>query len=806
MTKRGELGVGLVELVVGIAVVGAILTTTGLSLVSILRTTIQGQDQLSSTHQLRTAFYWLNQDTQSGVASQAIVAPGDVTMNWTDYATGGVGRSSRFQLVGSELQRTFTVGGAPNTQVIARNVVPGGFNAVQSGLAVTYTLTVQRGSTMESRSETVTMRVTDLPITPFPTVTPSPTPTRTFTPTATATFAGDWLVTGSYTGNGADNRDIGGVGFQPDIVIVRYDNNTAAVIRTANMPADAAKVMASNNALAADLIQSFGPDGFQVGASNTVNQNGRLYHWIAIKAGPNAQIGTYTGNGADNRSITGTGFAPDWAITIGDGEQDIFRPGPIAGDASFTMTGTNSVTNRIQALQADGFQVGSNADVNQNGRAYYWITFEETSLVRVGTYTGNGSDNRDITGVGVTPQLIWTKRSASSQGVWRSDTVAGDRTLFWGGTGAATNRIQAIVNDGFRVGTNAQVNANGGTYYYLALDDEPLPTPTPTATHTPTATPTATHTPTPSPTATPTSTNTATPTLTHTPTITPTAGPGWLATGSYTGNGSDNRNITGVGFQPDIVIIRYDVDTDAIVRTASMPADRAKRLTDNSALSADWIQAFLADGFQVGSQPHVNQNGRLYHWVAMKAGANVQFGSYTGNGTDNRSLSGLGFAPDWLLTMGDGEADVFRPGPVTGDNSYEIISTNAFGNRIQALEADGFQLGNDADVNQNGRTYYWIAFDETTKVNVASYTGNSNDNRNITALGLAPEFVWIKRNNARQATWRSGSVAGDLSQFWGATASASNRIQALLADGFQVGTDQDVNQNNQTYYFLAAAP
>jgi hypothetical protein len=280
----------------------------------------------------------------------------------------------------------------------------------------------------------------------------------------------------------------------------------------------------------------------------------------------------------------------------------------------------------------------------------------------------------------------------------------------------------------------------------------------------------------------------------------------WLSTGSYTGNGADNRNITGIGFQPDIVIVRYDDNTHAILRTANMPADRAKRITNNSALGADLIQAFLADGFQVGTQPHVNQSGRLYHWIAMRAVANVQYGSYTGNGADNRNLTGIGFSPEWLLTMGDGQADIYRPGAVAGDASYDIIGANSVANRIQALLADGFQLGSNNNVNQNGRTYYWIAFNAGAKVNVGSYTGNGADNRNVTGLGLGPSFLWIKRDNARQGPWRSASVAGDRTQYWGATASAANRIQALLADGFQVGTDQDVNQNNQAYYYIAAAP
>ena len=166
-------GVGLVELVVGIAIVGMLMSTVGLTLVSILKTSTQTQDQLSATHQLRTAFYWLNQDTQSGVAALATVAAGDVTMQWTDHSTATT-YSSRFQQVGTELQRTLTTTGSPATQVVGRNLVPGGFTAVRTGNSVEYTITVVEGDGTKSRTETATMRVADEPLTPFPTVTPNP--------------------------------------------------------------------------------------------------------------------------------------------------------------------------------------------------------------------------------------------------------------------------------------------------------------------------------------------------------------------------------------------------------------------------------------------------------------------------------------------------------------------------------------------------------------------------------------------------------------------------------------------------------
>jgi hypothetical protein len=809
--RSGETGLGLVELVIGFAITGMILSSLGMALVGIIKTTTAGQDQLSSTHQLRTAFFWLNQDTQSGVATQVTIAPGDVLLSWTDYSTG-TAYSSRFQLVGTQLRRTITVGaGSPQTIVVARNVAANGFTAAQSGNTITFTLTILQGSTPVTRSEAVSMRVDGAPITPFPTVTHSPTPTDTPTPTATNTPAATptspalWFATGSYTGNGADNRNITGVGFQPDIVIIRYDNNTVAVIRTSSMPADRSKRITSNAALEANYIQSFLADGFQIGSNNNVNQNTRLFHWVAMKSSAHVRVGTYTGNGADNRNITGVGFQPDWVITMANAEQDVFRPGPVAGDASYLMNGTNAITNRIQSILADGFQLGSNADVNQNGRAYYWIAFDDTAETEVGSYTGDSADNRNITSPGITQQMVWVKRLGARQAVWRSDTVSGDRTLYWGATAAVADRIQAIITNGFQVGTDQDVNQNNQTYYYLALSDKPLPTPTPTNTNTPTHTPTFTFTPTftPTPVA---STSTFTPTFTATFTNTPVPSSNWLATGSYTGNGADNRNITGVGFQPDIVIIKYDGNTNAVIRTAGMPADRAKLIASSSTLQSNYIQSFLADGFQIGNDTNVNASGQVFHWTAMKVGANAAVGTYTGNAADNRNITGVGFQPDWVLTIADGHADVFRPALLAGDNSYDIVGTNAFADRIQSILADGFQVGTDANVNESGRAYYWIAFDVGTKVTTGTYTGDNADNRNITGLGITPNFLWIKRLGARQGPWRTNIVSGDRSLFWGSTGPATDRIQSLLADGFQVGGDQDVNQNNQTYYYLGLAP
>jgi len=237
------------------------------------------------------------------------------------------------------------------------------------------------------------------------------------------------------------------------------------------MPAGRSKVVSTSNALIADGILSFSPDSFSVGSNSTVNDSGTQYYWTALKAGANLTVGTYTGNGTDNRDIIGMPFQPDWVMVMGDGELDYFRPGPLAGDASFRINSAGANANRIQAFLPDGFQVGSNNNVNESGRNYYWLAFDATAKVVVSTYTGDATDNRNITGLGITPAFVWVKRGAGSSGVFRLDQVSGDATLYWDSTSPTTNRIQALFAGGFQVGSHAQVNSATGntTYYYLAL-------------------------------------------------------------------------------------------------------------------------------------------------------------------------------------------------------------------------------------------------------------------------------------------------------------------------------------------------
>jgi hypothetical protein len=90
-------------------------------------------------------------------------------------------------------------------------------------------------------------------------------------------------------------------------------------------------------------------------------------------------------------------------------------------------------------------------------------------------------------------------------------------------------------------------------------------------------------------------------------------------TGSYVGNGNDNRSITGVGFQPDFVMVIGNVAASAVVATAEMGLDKSKRLSAVQVLASNLIQnASEADGFQIGSADEVNGNGINYYYIAIR--------------------------------------------------------------------------------------------------------------------------------------------------------------------------------------------
>ena len=281
-----------------------------------------------------------------------------------------------------------------------------------------------------------------------------------------------------------------------------------------------------------------------------------------------------------------------------------------------------------------------------------------------------------------------------------------------------------------------------------------------------------------------------------------------MATGSYTGNGVDDRLIA-PGFQPDLVIVKAATAQTSVARTSTMSGDAAKPLSGATNLTANLIQSLAATGFHVGTDARVNANGTTYHWTAVKAsGGAFKVGSYTGNGAASQAISAVGFQPEYAAVLGAvAQPAVQRFTGMT--RAFQFNADTGGTTRITSLDADGFTVGNSAEVNANGSTYHYVAFNDVANtIEADTYTGNGADNRNFTGVGFQPGYVLIRSGYTAFAIpgqHRTASLSGDSTLHFDATANGTNRIQSLLSNGFQLGTDFSVNANTVAYHYLALA-
>jgi len=303
-------------------------------------------------------------------------------------------------------------------------------------------------------------------------------------PAGSGTFT---MKTGTYIGTGA-NQSITGVGFNPDLVIIKSNSNQVAVFRTSMMKGDITAHMSNATSDFTLGITSLTADGFNIGTNTITNTNGITYQYQAFgnaynpytNSGANDfAIGVYYGNGIDNRNINELPFNPSFitvkrSATLSSATVGVFRLSANTGDQSNYFGATAQATNLIQSFTGNNFQIGTGAEVNAYNSNYIWFAFAEGSNFDVGTYTGNGLDNRNITLPTFDVALLWIKRSTAIAAVFRPNTLVGDLTQYFTATANAAGRIKSFITNGFRLGTQTEVNANTGVYYYAAWRDRNL--------------------------------------------------------------------------------------------------------------------------------------------------------------------------------------------------------------------------------------------------------------------------------------------------------------------------------------------
>ena len=166
---------------------------------------------------------------------------------------------------------------------------------------------------------------------------------------------------------------------------------------------------------------------------------------------------------------------------------------------------------------------------------------------------------------------------------------------------------------------------------------------------------------------------------------------------------------------------------------------------------------------------------------------------YAGNGTSGRSVTGVGFQPDWawIKNRNDGDPhklfDAVRGvGKSLKSNSTDAEASNEENGYLSAFNSDGFTLtaGSSSiqDVNNNGENYVswnWlgangtvtntagginstVSANTTAGFSIVTYTGNGSglaDNVGH-GLGVAPKLM-IGKNRTSAGRWMVGGLGVD---------------------------------------------
>jgi hypothetical protein len=315
----------------------------------------------------------------------------------------------------------------------------------------------------------------------------------------------------------------------------------------------------------------------------------------------------------------------------------------------------------------------------------------------------------------------------------------------------------------------------------------------------------------------------------------------------YTGNGTDARSITGVGFQPDWVWIK-DRDSTGYHNIFDSIRGATKRIHTNTTGSenttAESLQSFNSDGFTVGTNTEVNKNNDNYaswNWKAgttsgitttgaditpssysMNATSGISIIKFTGNGVDGAKIAhGLGAVPELIISKRLENSNYWAVYHKTDATDYLVLNTTAaFSDapiwKDTAPTSVYYQTDNSTSVNPSGETVVAYCFKSVKGYSkIGTYTGNGNANGTFVYTGFKPAFTIIKQSSASGQNWQitdnkrnSFNTVDKLlyaNENNAEVTSGSHPID-FLSNGFKCrGTGSGNNTSGATYIYMAFA-
>ena len=330
-----------------------------------------------------------------------------------------------------------------------------------------------------------------------------------------------------------------------------------------------------------------------------------------------------------------------------------------------------------------------------------YISFQPNDYFNTKLYTGTGSA-QSITGVGFQPDWCWLKsRASANHRVF--DAVRGATKAIYpslsNAEGTSSAELNAFNSDGFTLGSEANVNANGVNFVSWNWKANGQG-----------------------------SANTAGSINTTYTSVDTTSG---FSISTYTGTGSNATVGHGLGAVPNIVLVkRLDATSDwrmyHSAAGAGSPATKQLFLNTTGAEDDDntiWNDtAPTSSLFTVGTNTGGNASGGTYvaYCFAEKKGFS-KFSSFVGNGNADGTFVFCGFKPAFVMlkkssasgdnwSMLDNKRNTFN----VMDKFLDPNSSNAEGTGdIWDFTSNGFKMRNTfTGYNASGATYIFMAFAE----------------------------------------------------------------------------------------------
>jgi hypothetical protein len=261
-----------------------------------------------------------------------------------------------------------------------------------------------------------------------------------------------------------------------------------------------------------------------------------------------------------------------------------------AGKTLFSdLTNAQATNNAVSAFNANGFTMGDYN--NSSGDTFASWTFRKApKFFDVVTYTGNGTDNRDIPhSLGSTPGCIMVKCTNVSRGwrVWHRSLTAGNNLELNATDGQfADTSIKSATSTTFRVDGGTSSNANGDSYvaYIYAHNAGGFG-------------------------------------LTGTDNV--------ISCGSYTGNGSSTGPVIDLGYEPQWLLIKeatqsgnaWSLFDNMRGLSVSGPSGHLRPNTSDAEDTTSVDVRPTATGFQpISSSGRVNRSGETFIYIAIRRG------------------------------------------------------------------------------------------------------------------------------------------------------------------------------------------